>query len=255
MSEEPWGGSIPAIELVVRGVRGAGGDTWHPTSATAVVRACLLGCRRACRVLLAGRLAAALLVSLTAAAATPAPLHCGPTRPTPNLRCPPGPARPHALLRSWLLSRTHATVGWTFSHTTLMPAACCPALMPGARSWLLSHTHVVVGWMFNISFSLALVYASTWLVRWGQRRCWGPCRRSTRSLRRSGHGRARELAARAAGAGASLPLPPGPTAGPRCCPQVVNVAPEAGGAGVAEVMAYLNGCFMPKVMVGLTAPV
>ena len=33
----------------------------------------------------------------------------------------------------------------------------------------------------------------------------------------------------------------------RCCPQVVNVAPEAGGAGVAEVTAYLNGCFMPKV--------
>lgn len=32
-----------------------------------------------------------------------------------------------------------------------------------------------------------------------------------------------------------------------CCPQVVNVAPEAGGAGVAEVTAYLNGCFMPKV--------
>ena len=32
------------------------------------------------------------------------------------------------------------------------------------RSWLLAHTHVVVGWMFNITFSLALVYASTWLV-------------------------------------------------------------------------------------------
>ncbi|KAL4443355.1 hypothetical protein ABPG75_011092 [Micractinium tetrahymenae] len=58
--------------------------------------------------------------------------------------------------------------------------------------WLLSHTHVVVGWMFNITFSLALVYASTWLV--------------------------------------------------------VNVAPEAGGAGVAEVMAYLNGCFIPKIL-------
>lgn len=25
------------------------------------------------------------------------------------------------------------------------------------------------------------------------------------------------------------------------------MAPEAGGAGVAEVTAYLNGCFMPKV--------
>jgi H+/Cl- antiporter ClcA len=45
--------------------------------------------------------------------------------------------------------------------------------------------------MFNITFSLALVYTSTWLV--------------------------------------------------------VNVAPEAGGAGVAEVTAYLNGCFLPKV--------
>ena len=30
---------------------------------------------------------------------------------------------------------------------------------------------------------------------------------------------------------------------------VVHVAPEAGGAGVAEVMAYLNGCFMPKVCI------
>lgn len=28
---------------------------------------------------------------------------------------------------------------------------------------------------------------------------------------------------------------------------VVNVAPEAGGAGVAEVTAYLNGCNLPKV--------
>jgi len=28
---------------------------------------------------------------------------------------------------------------------------------------------------------------------------------------------------------------------------VVNVAPAAAGAGVAEVMAYLNGCSMPKV--------
>ncbi|KAI7836469.1 hypothetical protein COHA_009686 [Chlorella ohadii] len=58
--------------------------------------------------------------------------------------------------------------------------------------WLLSHTHVIVGWVFNITFSLALVYASTWLV--------------------------------------------------------VNIAPEAGGAGVAEVTAYLNGCFMPKIL-------
>lgn len=58
--------------------------------------------------------------------------------------------------------------------------------------WLLAHTHVVIGWMFNISFSLALVYASTWLV--------------------------------------------------------INVAPEAAGAGVAEITAYLNGCFMPKIL-------
>ena len=28
---------------------------------------------------------------------------------------------------------------------------------------------------------------------------------------------------------------------------VVHVAPAAAGAGVAEVMAYLNGCSMPKV--------
>lgn len=69
----------------------------------------------------------------------------------------------------------------------------CPAmasLVRHPRSWLLAHTHVVVGWMFNITFSLALVYASTWLV--------------------------------------------------------VNVAPEAAGAGVSEIMAYLNGCFIPK---------
>ena len=28
---------------------------------------------------------------------------------------------------------------------------------------------------------------------------------------------------------------------------VVTKAPQAGGAGVAEVMAYLNGCQLPKV--------
>lgn len=28
---------------------------------------------------------------------------------------------------------------------------------------------------------------------------------------------------------------------------VVNAAPQAGGAGVAEVTAYLNGCNLPKV--------
>lgn len=57
--------------------------------------------------------------------------------------------------------------------------------------WLLGYAHISIGWVFNVSFSLALVYASTWLV--------------------------------------------------------VNIAPEAGGAGVAEVMSYLNGCRMPKV--------
>ena len=57
--------------------------------------------------------------------------------------------------------------------------------------WLLAHTHVILGWMFNVSFSLALVYGSTWLV--------------------------------------------------------VNIAPEAGGAGVSEVMAYLNGCDLPNL--------
>ena len=57
--------------------------------------------------------------------------------------------------------------------------------------WLLGHAHISIGWVFNVSYSLALVYASTWLV--------------------------------------------------------VNIAPEAAGAGVAEVMSYLNGCHMPKV--------
>lgn len=58
--------------------------------------------------------------------------------------------------------------------------------------WLLAHTHWTLGWVFNTSYSLALVYASTWLV--------------------------------------------------------VTVAPEAAGAGVSEVMAYLNGCHMPNFM-------
>jgi chloride channel 7 len=57
--------------------------------------------------------------------------------------------------------------------------------------WLLAHTHVLVGWAFNVSYSLGLVWVSTWLV--------------------------------------------------------VNVAPAAAGAGVAEVMAYLNGCHMPRI--------
>ena len=58
--------------------------------------------------------------------------------------------------------------------------------------WLLGHAHISVGWLFNVSYSLVLVYAATWLV--------------------------------------------------------VNIAPEASGAGVAEVMAYLNGCSMPNLM-------
>lgn len=41
------------------------------------------------------------------------------------------------------------------------------------RSWLLSHTHVIIGWVFNITFSLALVYASTWLVRRVRVQCQG----------------------------------------------------------------------------------
>lgn len=57
--------------------------------------------------------------------------------------------------------------------------------------WLLTHTHVILSWIFNLSYSLGLVYCSTWLV--------------------------------------------------------VNIAPEAAGAGVAEVSAYLNGCNIPKV--------
>ena len=31
---------------------------------------------------------------------------------------------------------------------------------------------------------------------------------------------------------------------------VVNIAPQAAGAGVAEVTAYLNGCNLPKVLLG-----
>uniref|UniRef100_A0A1D2A2N7 Chloride channel protein n=1 Tax=Auxenochlorella protothecoides TaxID=3075 RepID=A0A1D2A2N7_AUXPR len=58
--------------------------------------------------------------------------------------------------------------------------------------WLLTHTHVILSWIFNLSYSLGLVYCSTWLV--------------------------------------------------------VNIAPEAAGAGVAEVSAYLNGCNIPKIL-------
>lgn len=58
--------------------------------------------------------------------------------------------------------------------------------------WLLGHTHIILGWMFNVTYSLGLVYASTWLV--------------------------------------------------------VNIAPEAGGAGVSEVMAYLNGCDLSGIL-------
>lgn len=65
------------------------------------------------------------------------------------------------------------------------------AKIAGTR-WLLTHTHVIVSWVFNLSYSLGLVFCSTWLV--------------------------------------------------------VNIAPEAAGAGVAEVSAYLNGCSIPKIL-------
>lgn len=103
------------------------------------------------------------------------------------------------------------------------------------RRWLLSHTHVTVGWVFNISFSLALVYASTWLVV----RLWGGAPVGCCAV----------LCCCAVCCCAAWALP----TCARCrlhpaLPRVqVNVAPEAGGAGVAEVTAYLNGCFMPKV--------
>jgi hypothetical protein len=71
------------------------------------------------------------------------------------------------------------------------PRLCSENMHRHACRWLLTHTHVIVSWVFNLSYSLGLVYCSTWLI--------------------------------------------------------VNVAPEAAGAGVAEVSAYLNGCAMPKV--------
>ena len=42
---------------------------------------------------------------------------------------------------------------------------CCRCLLCCCSCrWLLAHTNVFVGWLFNVSFSLGLVYASTWLV-------------------------------------------------------------------------------------------
>jgi len=122
-------------------------------------------------------------------------------------------------------------------HAVLSPPVC---------SWLLSHTHVIVGWVFNITFSLALVYASTWLVRW---RCrLADCAGSAGCVVAAIHRKQGSLLVAAQGQQwqgrrllrltQSLPL--------TRCLQVVNIAPEAGGAGVAEVTAYLNGCFMPK---------
>lgn len=35
---------------------------------------------------------------------------------------------------------------------------------------------------------------------------------------------------------------------------VVNIAPQAAGAGVAEVTAYLNGCNLPKVLLSCASP-
>ena len=92
----------------------------------------------------------------------------------------------------WLLM---AAIGITVGAVGFLLHFCIHALAfikyHGTR-WLLAHTHITVGWLFNASYSLALVYASTWLV--------------------------------------------------------VNVAPQAAGAGVAEVTAYLNGCHMPKIL-------
>ena len=63
--------------------------------------------------------------------------------------------------------------------------------MVGCCSWLLQHTNAGVAWLFNMTYSLLLVFISSWTV--------------------------------------------------------VTLAPQASGAGVAEVMAYLNGCLIPKV--------
>ena len=59
------------------------------------------------------------------------------------------------------------------------------------RRWLVGHTNIGVAWLFALVYSVALVFASTWMV--------------------------------------------------------VEWAPQAAGAGVAEVMAYLNGCMLPHV--------
>lgn len=58
--------------------------------------------------------------------------------------------------------------------------------------WLLHYTRLLfVSWVWNVSFSLALVYASAWLV--------------------------------------------------------VNIAPDAAGSGVPHLIAYLNGCDVPRL--------
>lgn len=57
----------------------------------------------------------------------------------------------------------------TYINPPVNSIVCPPCIH--LRSWLLSHTHVIVGWVFNITFSLALVYASTWLVSCGGSAC------------------------------------------------------------------------------------
>lgn len=85
--------------------------------------------------------------------------------------------------------------------------------------------------MFNITFSLALVYVSTWLVV----------------------NVAPEVGAHCCAA-AGLCCGGGGEGCGGCSSQTFSkmlpclaAQPQAGGAGVAEVMAYLNGCFIPKV--------
>ncbi|KAK2076390.1 hypothetical protein QBZ16_000915 [Prototheca wickerhamii] len=92
----------------------------------------------------------------------------------------------------WLMmAAIGVAVGVTGFLLHLMIHVLAVAKLAGTR-WLLTHTHVIVSWIFNLSYSLGLVFCSTWLV--------------------------------------------------------VNVAPEAAGAGVAEVSAYLNGCNIPKIL-------
>ena len=118
-------------------------------AASAAAAGCVVaaGCFR-CRRL---RLPAAALLSNAAAAASGSLLCLLPAVPAPCCACSllcPLPAVPASKLDVFVC-----------------------LILP--RSWLLSHTHVIIGWVFNITFSLALVYASTWLVRRARVRCQG----------------------------------------------------------------------------------